>query len=124
VATAPEKSPTYLHDSGDHGEMRAFGEMQVRADALGVPGVGGPDECLTNDYARTVERRDGRSVEAIAECDRVADPVAEGVVIGPGQQPVARQIVGGRVSHVGIVSARLDGGRGHQPRRARSRYPL
>jgi hypothetical protein len=50
-----------------------------------------------------IKRRGGRTVELVAELKRIADPAAERVVVGTGEQPVGGKPVGRMIGHVLIV---------------------
>lgn len=52
-----------------------------------------PQQRLCDDHLPAVERRSGTSVQAIPNSDRLADPMAEGRVIGAGQDTVNRQAI-------------------------------
>src|SRR5262245_26540493 len=55
-----------------------------------------PDQRLRDDDFLSVERRGGRSMQPVAERERLAHAAAEGGVVRAGEQAVDRQSVGWR----------------------------
>ena len=110
-----QRPPEDHHESSQTGMIRRWPppsstdtpEITIhgRSDALARRHIASswPQQGLRDDHPLAVERHSGASVQAVPECDRLANPAAELSVIRAGQDSVDRQAIRGS-THAASIS--------------------